>query len=118
MSINLNELPALVEKLQKLDRDLDLAAIKTAILGTEEAIADMAEKLGPELAKAIAEALVKGLSGVKLGGGEAPIVNVTVPKFDIPSPVLAKADVPTRMTVDVERAVNGMAKRYSVTFHK
>jgi hypothetical protein len=118
-TLTLEELPALVAKLQdSAGRD---KALTDAFLEVGTALADilaLLEKQGPETANAISSAL-KELK-ITMPEAKAQQVNVTVPEITVPAPQVT-VNVPAQehrklsLKIVPKRGVNGMAESYTIT---
>jgi len=125
----LTDFKSLIERLE--DSGARDKALTDAFLEVSTALADMLqllEKQGPETAKTIAEALrsikvdVSGqpelkMPEIKFPDMPAPVVNVTVPEFKIPAPVvnIERSGKKVNLTITPVRGVNGMATSYTIT---
>ena len=87
--MNLNDLPALLKKFE--DHDSRYAALQEHVIEMGQAMSDVVallEKQGPLLADAIAKGMAEAMKGLKFPEAKAPAINVSVPPFDIPAPVV------------------------------
>lgn len=117
MKLDLEQLQALVDRLEKLDKD----GVGARLLQLETTYADMLEKFtemvdlmrqqGPESGKAIAAAL----GGLKI---TAPAITVNVPEIKMPAAQMTQAKGPTELVITPDRAPNGMPKSYTVKVTK